>query len=94
MKDIFYQFQVPLDQDMTEMLIAWCTDPDGGDVACSDMVGLMNWMEPVSTEIGDRVTERMREPIGLEPSKVVLSDAYRTSSGQIKATVGSIHTNG
>lgn len=79
---------------MTEMLIAWCTDPEGGDVACSDMVGLMNWMEPVSIEISDRVTERMREPIGLEPSKVVLSDAYRTSSGQIKATVGSIHTNG
>ncbi|XP_003388337.1 PREDICTED: EF-hand domain-containing family member B-like [Amphimedon queenslandica] len=92
-KEILYQFQVPLDQDMAELLIAWSSDPEGGGVVCSDLVGLMNWMEPVSVDISNRVSERMKEPVGLEPSKVVLSDAYRTSSGQIKATVGSIHTN-
>lgn len=75
---------------MVELLLAWSSDEEMG-VAYIDMIALMNWMQPIPPDISERVCERIKEPLYIEPSKV---DAYRTSSEQVQAAVGSLHTNG
>lgn len=78
---------------MTELLLAWTTDSEG-HIVYDDMITMMDWRHCVPDEISERASERLNGPLNVEPSKVVLSNAYRTSSGQIKAAVGDIHTNG
>lgn len=71
---------------MIELLLAWSSDELG--VAYRDLVALMNWSQPISAEVIERVATRT----AALQNKTLLHNDYRTSSEQAKATVGTFHT--
>lgn len=91
-KELFFQFQVPLEPEMLEVLLTWCSSGDSGTVACEDLIELMNWKEEIREETIKRLSTA-QGTIDKDPSAVVLNSSYKTCSQTIKATVGSIPTN-
>ena len=71
---------------MAELVLAWSSNELG--VVYKDFVALLNWLHPIPTEVMERVTERT---VDLHKNKIPHND-YRTSSQQVKATVGTFHT--
>ena len=95
-KDIMYQFHVPLEPEMVELLLMWSSEEYDGKmgVVYNDLVALINWLCPVQPDVIERVCHRGQYGVkASDSSTIVLNHGYRTSSGQIKATTGTFPTS-
>ncbi len=84
-RDIFSKFSVPLHSDMLEMLLRWCDTPPEG-VVYEDLVMLLNWKQPLNEEISERLKNKKRDVLNLEPPSPL--SPYQTSSQAYRAVVG------
>jgi hypothetical protein len=84
-RDLMYQFHVPLHSEMIELLMAWCKEEGG--VAYRDLIHLIDWRHQIPIEL----SEKMMNNGNIEDLNAESTD-YKTSSGQVKATIGGIQT--
>ena len=95
-RELFFQFHVPLEPEMLELLLGWCTDVEG-HVAVDEMIALLNWQEEISTELDNH----MRDLVGgrggggaitRDTRMVVLDHSYKTSAQTHSSSTGRIQT--
>ena len=92
-RDVLFEFRLPLEPEMIELILIWCTS-DNGTVLYNDLVDLLNWMEEVNQEVINRVKRSDKEMMtDLDPQSIVLQNSYKTSSQQIKTITGAIPTD-
>ena len=92
-RDVLFEFRLPLEPEMIELILIWCTS-DKGTVLYNDLVDLLNWMEELNQEVINRVKGSDKEMMtDLDPQNIVLKNSYKTSSQQIKTITGAIPTN-
>ena len=90
-KDIFFQFQVPLEPEMVELLLAVTSNAEAQS-HYTDLVALMNWKFELPDQVLSRVLENCQKFD--EHRTIVLKDGYRKSSDKIKAATGYLPTDG
>lgn len=88
-RQLMFQFRVPLEPEMIELLLGWCDD--NGCINLVNMVALINWQEEVTRELDTIMSGRVGD--NRSPAAVVLQDSYKTSSQTVAATAGAIPTN-
>jgi translation elongation factor EF-G len=107
LREVCFQYNLPVDNDMLRLLIEWCDVDQDGQIDYTEFANFLNWKHhlPSEKELEEKLKQVMTDEVGEEKEDILSPPRlkkqidesqgdYKTSSQMINAVVGGISTRG
>jgi hypothetical protein len=105
LREVCFQYNLPVDNDMLRLLIEWCDVDQDGQIDYTEFANFLNWKHhlPSEKELEEKLKQVMTDEVGEEKEDILSPPRlkkqidesqgdYKTSSQMINAVVGGIST--
>ena len=103
LRQVCFQYNVPVDDDMLKLLIEWCDLNQDGQINYTEFANFLNWHHnlPTEEEMSEKAkqAEKSGEKSLMSPGRLTRQidenpGGYKTSAQMINAVVGGVSTKG